>query len=151
MSCIQEALERNQVLHDEEVVIVGDFNAAPEGDLATSLQDLGFQQLVHEPTHDYGHILDHVYIRLSCVSSETSQAEVVNTYYSDHDLTVLITEKGEPSGCLRCRGHSVIALFFNQNNSAVSQDSNAYCTVVIAIITIQGLCLCPAYIITNLS
>ena len=45
---------------------------------------LHFKQLVNEPTHDQGHILDHIYINDQFKSWNTE-----SVYYSDHDIIQL--------------------------------------------------------------
>lgn len=71
-------------------VFLGDFNEdlltkpSPIRDYLTN--DLHFSQLVLTPTTKYGSLLDHVYVK-NC-STETT-CHVHDTFYSDHDLTVL--------------------------------------------------------------
>ena len=45
----------------------------------------GFNQLIDQPTTNQGSLLDHVYFnRVSLI-----QTEVCDTYYSDHDSTII--------------------------------------------------------------
>ena len=45
----------------------------------------GFNQLIDQPTTDQGSLLDHVYFK----GVSTIQTEVCDTYYSDHDCTII--------------------------------------------------------------
>ena len=42
-----------------------------------------FKQMVSEPTHDSGTIIDHVYVSQTV---NTMQTDVTDCYYSDHDF-----------------------------------------------------------------
>lgn len=53
-----------------------------------SLQDHHFLQHIVNPTTDAGSLLDHIYTRN--VPAETVHTEVVDCYYSDHDLVTYI-------------------------------------------------------------
>lgn len=67
-------------------VILGDFNfdllETPHHDIVQLLSHHGFRQYVKGPTTDQGTLLDHVYIN----QAVTVHLEVVDTYYSDHDI-----------------------------------------------------------------
>ena len=75
------------VLHDtDRVIVLGDFNEDilfdQEGKLIHAcFMQMGFQQHVTCSTTDYGSLLDHVYSR----RIDDFGADVVDTYYSDHD------------------------------------------------------------------
>ena len=72
-------------LDQHECLIVGDFND-PQGKLLSTLEQFGFQQLIAKPTTDHGAVLDFIfYNRLQ----NNPTTEVINTYYSDHDITAL--------------------------------------------------------------
>ena len=68
-------------------LIFGDFNLRSDelSVLSREMTDFGFSQLVKEPTHNQGGIIDHCYTskNVSPNNVELSQKAV---YYSDHDL-----------------------------------------------------------------
>jgi hypothetical protein len=76
----------NQLQRDILTIILGDFNIdllqSPNHDIVQYMNHLGFYQFVKLSTTDYGSILDHVYIN----RSDLVFVEIVDTYYSDHDL-----------------------------------------------------------------
>ena len=73
---------------ENTTLIVGDFNACyrenSTNKLINGLVSLGFQQLVHHPTHIKGRIIDHAYI-LDPLRKLTTVIERYSPYYSDHD------------------------------------------------------------------
>ena len=70
-------------------LISGDINTCldrkPNNLLTTVLQDLGFRQLVTNPTHIAGGRIDHAYLRDSKSSLSTATLTHHSPYYSDHD------------------------------------------------------------------
>ena len=77
-------------------LITGDFNVCFIENLSCSLiqglLNLGFDQLVHEPTHIRGRHIDHVYFR---DPTEKLRPRVTrySPYYSDHDgICIVIPE-----------------------------------------------------------
>ncbi|XP_066268348.1 uncharacterized protein [Branchiostoma lanceolatum] len=69
------------------IMICGDFNVdlqvidnSPL--LLQTMVNLGFRQLVSDPTTDYGSLLDHVYINRHLHAT----ANVIDCYFSDHDI-----------------------------------------------------------------
>ena len=86
----QEILEQLKHQMDEGriTLITGDFNLCFVENfscrLIQGLLNLGFDQLVHEPTHIRGRHIDHVYFR---DPTETLKPRVTrySPYYSDHD------------------------------------------------------------------
>ena len=72
-------------------IILGDFNddllsTSTSSTLLQLMSSKGFSQLVQVPTTDSGSLLDHIY----CNSVDVDvYAEVVDTYYSDHDATFI--------------------------------------------------------------
>ena len=70
------------------VIICGDFNINlakfPHNKFSKSLFNLGFIQLVNNPTHILGGIIDHVYL-YSTNMSTCSLYKIYPVYYSDHD------------------------------------------------------------------
>ena len=73
-------------------LILGDFNEDSllnERPITTSLQSLGFTQIVSEPTHIRGACLDHIYIRNNQTSFPNFDVLLNSVYFSDHDSIVL--------------------------------------------------------------
>ena len=69
-------------------VLLGDFNinAQDQEETSTLLQMLqNYQQIVQEPTHLGGAILDHVYVRKDFVKDFKLECFVKCVYFSDHD------------------------------------------------------------------
>ena len=79
-----------------ESVIVGDFNyhfdctSCPHvKQLQTLFSDNCLTQLIHDPTHYRGHILDWMVVREN--NGSVSQCNVLSTSFSDHDAIVGLT------------------------------------------------------------
>ena len=69
-------------------IILGDFNiyAQDQEQTRTLLQILqNYQQIVQEPTHLGGAILDHIYVRKSFLKDFKLECFVKCVYFSDHD------------------------------------------------------------------
>ena len=84
---LQELLS-NAALHQKNIVILGDFNEdllANKTNICNFFQQHGFKQLIYQPTTNQGSLLDHIYFN----ATSTTQTEVCDTYYSDHDSTLL--------------------------------------------------------------
>ena len=84
---LQELLS-NAALHQKNIVILGDFNEdllANKTNICNFFQQHRFKQLIHHPTTNQGSLLDHIYFN----ATSTTQTEVCDTYYSDHDSTLL--------------------------------------------------------------
>ena len=83
-----EQLLSSTALSHAEVLVVGDFNddlMPKTTKIHRCFQSNGFNQLIEQPTTDQGSLLDHVYFnRVSPI-----QTEVSDTYYSDHDCTII--------------------------------------------------------------
>jgi len=73
-------------------VLLGDFNFdllhTPDHDILKLMTHHGFRQCVTGPTTDQGSLLDHVYVN----HPVTVHVEVVDTYYSDHDIICVSLE-----------------------------------------------------------
>ena len=69
-------------------LIVGDFNLCYKENgnnrLIKGLEELGFKQLIHEPTHVRGRTIDHAYL-LEEKRTMKIVIERYSPYYSDHD------------------------------------------------------------------
>ena len=48
-----------------------------------AMQTLGYSQIIHEPTHDTGSQLDHIYVK----NINMDLTDVQDIYFSDHDAT----------------------------------------------------------------
>ena len=84
---LQELLS-NAALYQKKIVILGDFNEDlldNKTNICNFFQQNGFKQLIHQPTTNQGSLLDHIYFN----GTSTTQTEVCDTYYSDHDSTLL--------------------------------------------------------------
>ena len=70
--------------------VIGDMNFHyPENhQMKTYMENNGFEQLIKKPTHDMGHILDHIYVNdyLSDMGVEIFQKPV---HFTDHDVIFL--------------------------------------------------------------
>ena len=68
-----------------DVYVVGDFNVdllkSPNHQIFEFMVKNGFLQLIKEPTHNGGGLLDHVYVR---VDQAVSKIDSFFPYYSDH-------------------------------------------------------------------
>ena len=77
------------------VIILGDINIDLKKDpmniFTKSLTTMGFKQLVLQPTHILGGILDHVYANCP-FSSKCSLNKIHPLYYSDHDAVTFFLE-----------------------------------------------------------
>ena len=87
-----EKLLSNPALHQKQILVLGDFNedfTENRTNICNFFQKYGFKQLIHQPTTDQGSLLDHIYFN----GTSTTKAEVCDTYYSDHDATLLAIKK----------------------------------------------------------
>ena len=73
----------------KKTFIMGDFNLNVIDDksniISEELFKLGFRQLVKEPTHIYGGIIDHCYISQD-ISPSRVKLNQKSAYYTDHDM-----------------------------------------------------------------
>ncbi len=92
-----------EVFQSRSVIVLGDFNEnlyeyqLKEGDENIEMADeqgkckkiynamvgLGFSQIIHEPTHDSGSQIDHIYVK----NIHMDETDVQDIYFSDHDAT----------------------------------------------------------------
>ena len=54
----------------------------------------GFHQLIKEPTHRDGNIIDHIYVN-DAMQAQTISTDIDAAYYSDHDILNLYVPKQE--------------------------------------------------------
>ena len=84
---VEQLLSSTALLH-AEILVVGDFNDDLMDNttkIRTCFEHNGFNQLIDQPTTDQSSLLDHVYFK----GVSTIQTEVCDTYYSDHDCTII--------------------------------------------------------------
>ena len=86
---IQENIDPHQ-----ETLICGDFNfnflKEPRHKIRVMLNQLGFQQVVRQPTTIYGSCLDQVYMRTKLMF----KYQLHYPYYSDHECVCIMLKKG---------------------------------------------------------
>ena len=84
---------KDSITPTEQTVICGDFNfnilKEPKHRIAVMLNELGFKQIVREPTTIYGSCLDHIYLR----SKFLHKYALYHPYYSDHECVCLMMKK----------------------------------------------------------
>ena len=84
---------RNFILESNQTLIFGDFNfdavCPNQNFILRQLENWNFQQLIQNPTHIQGGVIDHCYINntFPISSVEVSQKPV---YYTDHDIIKVI-------------------------------------------------------------
>ena len=91
MELLQKLLSK-PTLHQKNIVILGDFNEDSidnKTNIHNFFQQHGFKQLIIDPTTNQGSLLDHIYFN----ATSTTQTKVCDTYYSDHDSTLLAIRK----------------------------------------------------------
>ena len=87
---MDELLKRLSMIIDKNRVtlVLGDFNLCyyenNSNRLIKGLESIGFQQLVHEPTHIRGRFIDHAYLH-DPTGAVIATVERYSAYYSDHD------------------------------------------------------------------
>ena len=76
-------------------IVLGDFNFSYKNDLPISslMQKFNFWQLVGEPTHIRGGLIDQIYISKDFSVLSHLKAQVLSVYYSDHDAIEVTTDK----------------------------------------------------------
>jgi len=71
--------------------LVGDFNvnylSDARNDLLLFMTDRNYQQVVSEPTTDYGSLLDHIYIN---TPHSLHSCYVADVYFSDHMMLFFV-------------------------------------------------------------
>ena len=76
-------------------IVLGDFNFKYQNYLPISslMQRFNFEQLVGEPTHIRGGLIDQVYVSKDFSVFSHLKAHVLYVYYSDHDAIEVTTDK----------------------------------------------------------
>ena len=92
---------KNMIEADRVTVITGDFNICfienSSNRLIQGLLKMGFDQLVHEPTHIRGRHIDHCYY-MDHQNEFEAIMERYSPYYSDHDgLCIALKKRNEES------------------------------------------------------
>ena len=78
---------KNHLTPSSQAIILGDMNFEwqTENNYFTDfMRASGYQQLVNEPTHDCGRVIDHIYISPS-LNVNNLKMEKRSVYFSDHD------------------------------------------------------------------
>ena len=76
----------------ENILVLGNFNEdlmQNKTKISNYFKQHGYKQLIHQPTTDQESLLDHIYFN----GTSTTTTEVCDTYYSDHDSTMLAIKK----------------------------------------------------------
>ena len=76
-------------------IIAGDFNY----DLLKVSENKFLYIFTDKPTHIFGSLIDHVYIKKSLMEELLFNATVQNIYFSDHDAVRMIIEKNSVDLC----------------------------------------------------
>ena len=81
---------------EKPILVVGDFNFCfrdePSNPTKMFLTRKNYQQLIHEPTHLEGHILDQAYIRDPSTALQWT-SELHSKYYTDHKCLAITIKK----------------------------------------------------------
>ena len=88
---LQQLLSHHTLLL-KNILVLGDFNEdlmQNKTKMSNYFQQHGYKQLIHQPTTDQGLLLDHIHFN----QTSTKRTEVCDTYYSDHDSTMLAIRK----------------------------------------------------------
>ena len=83
------------ITNDKPIAIMGDMNFDFNEDthpLKSFLFERKFDQLIKSPTHDYGRMLDHIYVNELLIAQNPLSFQR-STYYSDHDIISLHVNK----------------------------------------------------------
>ena len=87
IAMVKKLLSCTALLH-AEILVVSNFNdnlMDNTTQIYSWFKSNGFKQLIHHSTTDQGSLLDHVYFN----GHLPIQTEVCDTYYSDHDCTII--------------------------------------------------------------
>ena len=89
-SVVEIIKELQKILDMGKITLIGgDFNLCvlkhPKNHITASLEELGFNQLVTEPTHIEGGAIDHIYKSHQQINRLEWNLEYCPKYYSDHD------------------------------------------------------------------
>lgn len=84
-------------------VLLGDFNfpGTPDQHVAYINEELNSRQLINQPTHEYGNILDLIFTNLSKGSNIEfhTETEVVPVNFSDHCMIYTVISMASCKGC----------------------------------------------------
>ena len=77
-------------------IVAGDFNfdflKVSENNLLLN-HFMEHTQIVNKPTHLFGSLIDHVYIKKTLMEEFSANATIENVYFSDHDAIRIVIEK----------------------------------------------------------
>ena len=91
ISMLQQLLSHPTLLQ-KNILVLGDFNEnlmQNKTKIDNYFKQHGYKQLIHQPTTDQGSLLDHIYFN----GTSMTITEVCDTYYSDHDSTMVAIRK----------------------------------------------------------
>ena len=87
---------------DKPLLVIGDFNYCFKENssnvVKTYLQQTDFAQLIEEPTHIEGHLLDQAHIR-DVSKVHKYSAELHSKYFSDHKSLAVLVKKSFGNPC----------------------------------------------------
>ena len=83
-----------RICHVEK--ILGDFNINVLGTCCNIINIENFIQIVKEPTHLSGSLIDHVYLHQDLLGNVNAEVKNFNVYFSDHDaIQISLTDKSD--------------------------------------------------------
>ena len=86
-------LINNNISDHESIIIAGDFNISfwdkRDNIVIKKLKENNFSQIVTKPTHNQGHLLDHIYIRSTKCQLQVVHQSIV---WFDHDVLHVISQ-----------------------------------------------------------
>ena len=87
--------------NDRPQLVIGDFNFCfllnSSNSTKSYMNEENFVQLIREPTHIEGHLLDQAYLRDTCGDLRCT-VELQSKYYTDHMGIAMIVKKGMNNG-----------------------------------------------------
>ena len=91
---LKEFMDKNFDMN-KNIAIMGDFNQDGNDEncrLIEFMKQTGFTQLIQDPTHEEGGLLDHIYVN-QLLYEENVVVRTDPVYYSDHDIVTLLIPK----------------------------------------------------------
>ena len=88
---LQQLLSHPTLLQ-KNILLLGDFNEdlmQTKTKISSYFKQHGYKQLIHQLTTDQGSLLDHIYLN----GTSTTTTEVCDTYFANHDSTMLEIRK----------------------------------------------------------
>ena len=86
---------RYLIISTKPNIVLGDFSFNYQNDLLISslMQRFNFEQLVGQPTHIRGRLIDQVYVSKDFSVFSHLKAQLLSVHYSDHDVKEVTTDK----------------------------------------------------------